>query len=65
MDEFDAARQTLVDDSSNAIMRQPGWKPVYTASPRAKIVAIGQAPGRKAQMSGVPWNDGRGKNLIE
>jgi uracil-DNA glycosylase len=65
MDEFEAIRQALVDDPSNDIMRQQGWQPVYTASASARIVVIGQAPGRKAQATGVPWDDGSGKNLIE
>lgn len=33
------------------------------ASPRAKIVIIGQAPGRKVHESGVPWQDQSGDNL--
>ncbi|MBG6213897.1 uracil-DNA glycosylase family protein [Cryobacterium sp. CAN_C3] len=46
-------------------MRQRGWQPVYVASARARIAVIGQAPGRKAQTSGVPWDDASGKNLID
>ncbi|MEO8528208.1 MAG: uracil-DNA glycosylase family protein [Pseudolysinimonas sp.] len=65
IDEFDAIRESLVDDPSNSAMRQQGWQPVYTASARARIAVIGQAPGRKAQTSGVPWDDGSGKNLIQ
>lgn len=65
MDEFDAIRQSLVDDPSNAAMQQQGWQPVYTASASARIAVIGQAPGRRAQTSGVPWDDGSGKNLME
>lgn len=65
MDSFDAIRQSLVDDPSSADMRQRGWQPVYTASASARIAVIGQAPGRRAQTSGVPWNDASGKNLID
>lgn len=65
MDEFDAVRQSLVDDEGNATMRQQGWQPLYTASANARIVVIGQAPGRRAQLSGVPWDDASGKNLID
>jgi uracil-DNA glycosylase len=59
MDEFDRIRQSLVDDESNAVMRQQGWHPVFTTSATAKIAVIGQAPGRRAQESGVPWDDAR------
>lgn len=40
-----------------------GWRPVYTAHKDASIVIIGQAPGKKAQESGVPWDDPSGDNL--
>jgi uracil-DNA glycosylase len=63
--EFDKNRQALVDDESSAVMRAQGWEPVYTASADARIVVIGQAPGRLAQSSGVPWNDASGKNLMD
>ena len=38
---------------------------MYTACPRGKIVVNEQAPGSKVQATGVPWDDGSGKNLIE
>ncbi|WP_253908085.1 uracil-DNA glycosylase family protein [Arthrobacter sp. H20] len=62
---FDAIRQCLVDDETNASMRHQGWEPLYAASPRSRIAVIGQAPGRRAQASGVPWDDASGKNLID
>ena len=65
MDTFDTVRQALVDDESNEVMRQQGWQPLYVASANAKIAVIGQAPGRRAQESGVPWDDASGKNLID
>lgn len=40
-----------------------GCRPVFTVHPRAKIVIIGQAPGRKVHESGVPWDDASGKRL--
>ncbi|MEO7090586.1 MAG: uracil-DNA glycosylase family protein [Cryobacterium sp.] len=46
-------------------MREQGWQPVYTASARARIAVIGQAPGRRAQASGVPWDDASGKSLMD
>lgn len=65
MNVFEAIRQTLVDDDSNGVMRQQGWQPVYAAAENARIAVIGQAPGRKAQSTGVPWNDASGSVLID
>jgi uracil-DNA glycosylase len=64
MDTFDSIRQALVNDQSNLAMQRQGWQPVYTASASARIAVIGQAPGRKAQDTGVPFDDASGRNLI-
>jgi uracil-DNA glycosylase family 4 len=42
-----------------------GPRPVLRASTTAKIVIIGQAPGRKVHESGIPWNDASGDLLRE
>ncbi len=65
MDEFESVRRAVIDDESNALMRQQGWQPVYVAAKSARIAVIGQAPGRKTQASGVPWDDASGRNLID
>ena len=38
-------------------------KPVLSASSAAKILLVGQAPGRRVHESGIPWNDPSGDNL--
>lgn len=38
-------------------------KPVVQLNPDAKIVIVGQAPGRKVHDSGIPWNDRSGETL--
>lgn len=38
-------------------------RPVIQIHPRAQIVIIGQAPGRKVHESGVPWDDPSGRLL--
>lgn len=38
-------------------------RPVVLAHPNAKILIIGQAPGRKVHETGIPWNDPSGKRL--
>ncbi|WP_110054586.1 uracil-DNA glycosylase family protein [Chitinophaga sp. S165] len=40
-------------------------RPIIQASTVSKIVIIGQAPGRKVQDSGIPWDDASGNNLRE
>ena len=40
-----------------------GPRPVVSAHPNSKIVIIGQAPGTKVHLSGIPWDDQSGKQL--
>lgn len=63
-DDFAVVRRSLLAHESNDDMRERGWQPLYTVSADARIAVIGQAPGRRAQASGVPWDDASGRNLI-
>jgi uracil-DNA glycosylase len=63
--ELEAIRAELVADPDNAWARELGYEPVFAAAPGARIALIGQAPGRKAQESGVPWDDASGVKLRE
>jgi len=38
-------------------------RPVVQASASAKLLIIGQAPGRKVHETGIPWNDASGDRL--
>lgn len=38
-------------------------RPVFCVHPHAKILIVGQAPGRKVNDSGIPWADASGKRL--
>jgi uracil-DNA glycosylase len=40
-----------------------GVRPLLAASTHSRVVIIGQAPGRVAHETGVPWNDASGKRL--
>jgi len=40
-----------------------GPRPVVAASIESKIIIIGQAPGKKVHLSGIPWKDASGDNL--
>ena len=56
-DIFQKIYKEIYDDSENKEMKQKWYEPVYTAWAKAKIVNVGQAPGRKAQETKKPWND--------
>ncbi|MFM9904070.1 MAG: uracil-DNA glycosylase family protein [Pyrinomonadaceae bacterium] len=38
-------------------------RPIVQASAESKIVIIGQAPGRKVDETGIPWDDASGEEL--
>jgi uracil-DNA glycosylase len=40
-----------------------GVNPILAASPKSKIIIIGQAPGRIVHHTSVPWDDKSGDNL--
>lgn len=40
-----------------------GPRPIVQVGERARIVLIGQAPGRRVHTSGVPWDDPSGRTL--
>lgn len=40
-----------------------GPRPIVQVGARARIVIIGQAPGRRVHESGVPWDDPSGRTL--
>jgi uracil-DNA glycosylase len=62
-DPLEQLRTEIASDPSNAWARELGYEPLYTASPRSRIAIIGQAPGRKAQETMIPWNDPSGVRL--
>ena len=40
-----------------------GARPIITASPKSKIMIVGQAPGLAVHQSGIPWDDKSGDKL--
>jgi len=56
-------RDRIRDDPDNAWAREIGYEPIFSAEAEARIVIVGQAPGRKAQETGIPWNDASGVAL--
>jgi uracil-DNA glycosylase len=60
---IDQIRQAITEHESNKHYDAQGFGPLFAASPQSKIVIVGQAPGIKAQASGLPWNDASGERL--
>lgn len=40
-----------------------GCRPVVQADPRARLLVVGQAPGRRVHASGIPFDDASGERL--
>lgn len=50
-------------DPENAKYTEQGIDPLYEITPEAKILIVGQAPGKRAQDTRIFWNDPSGDNL--
>ena len=61
---FDELRSSISEHHSNASYKQKGYRPLFTAASDSKIIIVGQAPGIRAQASGIPWDDKSGLNLM-
>ncbi len=61
--KLETIRRKIICHPDNEWAKNKGWEPIYTAHPGARINIIGQAPGRLAQESGIPWDDPSGRNL--
>ncbi len=62
---FDEITKQIMTDPKNKKFTERGGAPLYKASKKAKIVIVGQAPGKKAEASGLFWNDPSGDRLRE
>ena len=60
---LDRLREEIAADPVNAWAQEKGYRPLFVASPEARVLIISQAPGRLAQDTGVPWNDPSGRLL--
>lgn len=63
-DHFADLRAVVGADPENAAMTAQGWQPLFTGSPRARVLIVGQAPGRRAQEANTPWSDPSGDRLV-
>ena len=56
-------RAAIKADPANHRFTKANQEPIFSAHQKARIVIIGQAPGQKAQSSGIPWDDKSGEQL--
>lgn len=63
MDTIEQLIADIMVDEQNATYTQQGIKPLFTVPKTARINIVGQAPGIRAQESGLYWNDPSGDNL--
>ncbi|NLO87634.1 MAG: uracil-DNA glycosylase family protein [Firmicutes bacterium] len=62
---FEDIKLVIMADPMNAAYTQRGIPPLFKASPNARIVIVGQAPGRRAEETRTVWNDLSGDRLRE
>lgn len=57
--------KTIKEDSRNEAYTKKGISPILQINETAEILIIGQAPGKKTEEAGIPFNDRSGENLIK
>lgn len=62
---FEKIKQEIIDDPMNVSYTKEGIPPLFKASIDARILIVGQAPGRKAEETRLFWNDLSGDRLRE
>lgn len=62
---FETIKQEIMADPMNEAYTKMGIPPIFKASVDARIVIVGQAPGRKAEATQMFWNDLSGDRLRE
>lgn len=60
---FEKIKEEIMADPMNELYTQKGIPPLFKASIDARIVIVGQAPGRKAEETRLFWNDLSGDRL--
>lgn len=65
MSIFDKIKRDIMADEMNDSYTIKGIIPLFKASENARIVIVGQAPGRKAEETQLFWNDLSGDRLRE
>ena len=63
--KFDKIIKKLKEDSRNKSYTERGIPLIFQVSPKAQILIIGQAPGKKVEESLIPFNDKSGEKLVQ
>lgn len=62
---IESIRQAIIADPENRLFTEDGIFPLFEAPRTARILIVGQAPGIRAQESGMYFQDPSGDNLRE
>ena len=65
LDVFQRIREEIAADPMNGEYTRRGIPPLFKASGDARLVIVGQAPGRRAEETRLFWNDPSGDRLRE
>ncbi len=65
MAAFKNIKKEIMNDIMNINFTEKEIQPLFKASKNARIVIVGQAPGRKAEETHLFWNDPSGDRLRE
>jgi len=60
---FEEIKREIMADPMNQDYTKRGIPPLFKASEQARIIIVGQAPGRKAEETRLFWNDPSGDRL--
>ncbi|MDO9395011.1 MAG: uracil-DNA glycosylase family protein [Herbiconiux sp.] len=63
MNGLEAIRRDVAAHPSNDWARKAGFEPLVVGSERSRVLIVSQAPGRRAQASGIPFDDPSGVRL--
>ena len=60
LNEIEKITEEIKADPQNESYTKRGIDPLFLVDPRAKILVVGQAPGRVAEKTRLTWNDRSG-----
>ena len=63
MDAIERIKEKIIQDETNEEYTKMGYQPIFMASEHAKILIIGQAPGKMTQEKGEVFRDKSGDTL--
>lgn len=64
-DRIEEITEELKSDERNRSYTERGIPPIFQINKGAKVLIIGQAPGKKVEESGIPFHDKSGERLMD